>query len=47
MKDLIMHKKTVHEGIKSFDCDQCSKSFGQASHLREHRKIVQGGIEAY
>ena len=31
------HKKTVHEAIKSFQCDICQKSFTQAWTLKAHR----------
>ena len=37
---IIDHVKTVHQKIKDFKCDQCSKSFGRNSNLKRHKEII-------
>ena len=36
-QSMMRHKKTVHEAIKSFQCDICLKSYTQAWTLKAHR----------
>ena len=33
---LKIHVRTVHEKVKSFMCDLCSKAFSHSSHLKAH-----------
>ena len=30
----------VHEGLKTYKCDSCDKTFGKIQHLKEHKKSV-------
>ena len=34
-----IHKKTVHEKIRAYQCDLCSKSFLRHSHLTDHKSL--------
>ena len=36
--NLKRHNKMLHEGIKVFQCDHCSDSFGRKSNLHRHIK---------
>ena len=35
---LLLHKTTIHEGIKPYKCDYCEKSFGSSFNLDRHNK---------
>ena len=41
-RNLKMHVKTVHEGIKEFGCDLCSQVFGHKGHMKDHMKNIHG-----
>ena len=43
-RDLIQHKKSVHEGVK-YDCDQCDHKATCQAHLIQHQKSVHEGVK--
>ena len=40
-RDIEMHIKTVHEGVKDIQCTKCKKCFAQKSNMKQHQKICQ------
>ena len=39
------HIKTVHEGVKKFQCTYCPKSFGWREGFKSHIRTVHKGIK--
>jgi hypothetical protein len=37
--NLARHRKTVHDAVKAFTCETCSKSFFQSGDLKRHMRI--------
>ncbi|CAB0031022.1 unnamed protein product [Trichogramma brassicae] len=40
---LLLHQRTIHEGLKDYECDKCDKKFGSQSNLINHQKTVHEG----
>ena len=40
---MINHQAVVHEGLRNFQCDQCSKAFGSQKVLKVHIINVHEG----
>merc|ERR1712150_315103 len=41
------HIRTVHQGIKEFECHVCEKKFGYTGSLSTHIRTVHQGIKEY
>ena len=39
------NSKCVHEGLKKYKCESCSKTFGQPQHLKRHKETVHERIK--
>ena len=44
---LISHIKTIHDGIKSFQCIFCDFSTAKNGTLRKHVKTVHEGLKSF
>ena len=47
MSSLNQHIKTVHDGVKPFECDKCGKALPTKSELTIHNTTVHEGIKAF
>ena len=41
------HQKSVHDKIKSFECQLCQKKFGLSAYLRKHITTVHQKIKNF
>ena len=47
VKRLQLHIDTMHSSNKKYQCDKCSKAFGNLSHLKNHELVDHQGVRYY
>lgn len=47
VKQLQLHINTIHSSNKKYQCDKCTKAFGNGTHLKNHDLVDHQGVRYY